>query len=98
MFGNEKMTLIEDDKVVSENNEVAETFKSYFETIVKNLSINSKYASGEPLNNESVTDIIRKLDDHASPINIKENHQGHFSFFAVELKHVNREIDSLDPS
>ena len=32
---NERITLIERDKVVSENGEIAETFKSYFETIVE---------------------------------------------------------------
>ena len=42
---NEKITLIEGDKVVSEDREVAETFKSYFETIVENLGINSKFMS-----------------------------------------------------
>ena len=45
---NEKLTLIEGDKVVSEEREVAETFKSYFETIVENLGINSKNTSLEP--------------------------------------------------
>ena len=31
-------------------------------------------------------------------IKIKENHQGHFSFSAVEVEDVDREIDSLDAS
>ena len=92
--GNEKITLI----AVSEDNAIAETFKSYFETIVESLIINSKYMSGEPLSDESVTDIIRKLDHHPSTINIKKNQQGHFSFSAVELQDVNEEIDLLDPS
>ena len=44
---------------------MAETFKSYFETIVENLGINSKYISGEPLIDESVTNIIRRFDNHS---------------------------------
>ena len=45
---NEKLTLTEGDKVVSEEREVAETSKSYFETIVENLGINCKNTSLEP--------------------------------------------------
>ena len=36
---NGKITLIEWDKVVPEDREVAETFNSYFENIVENLGI-----------------------------------------------------------
>ena len=61
---NERITLIERDKVVSENGEIAETFKSYFETIVENLGINSTYLSEEPVSNESANDIIRKFKNH----------------------------------
>ena len=31
-------------------------------------------------------------------IKIKKNHQGHFSFAAVYLRDVNKEIDWLQPS
>ena len=56
---NERITVIEGDKVLSEDGKVAEKFKSYFETIVENLGINSKFTSEEPVSNESVNDIIR---------------------------------------
>ena len=54
---NERITLIEGDKVLSEDWEVAETFKSYFVTIVENLGINNKCMSEEPVSNESVNNI-----------------------------------------
>ena len=54
--------------------------------------------SEEPVNNESVNDIIMKFQNHPSIIKIKENHQRHFSFSAVEVEDVDREIDSLDAS
>ena len=54
--------------------------------------------SEEPVSNESANDIIRKFQNHASIIKAKENHQGHFSFSAVEVEDVDREIDSLDAS
>ena len=95
---NERMTLIEGENVVSEDREVAETFKSYFETIVKKLGINSKSISEEPVSNESVNDIISKFQNHPSVIKIKENHQGHFSFSGVEIEDVDMEIDSIDAS
>ena len=93
VFDNERITLIEGEKVVSEDRKVAETYKSYFATIVKNLDITSKFMSEEPVSNESVNDIIRKFQNHASIIKTKENHQGHFSFSAVEVEDVDREID-----
>ena len=96
--GDEIIALIEESKVVSEDKEVAETFKSYFETLVKNLGINSKFMSEEPVSNQSVTGIIKKLQNLPSIIKIKENHQWHFSFSAAETEDVDREIDLLDAS
>ena len=50
---NERITLIEGDRVVPEGREVAETIKSYFETIVEILGINSKFMPEEPVSNHS---------------------------------------------
>ena len=54
--------------------------------------------SAEPVSNKSVTDIIKKFQNHPSITKIKENHQGHFSFSVVEVRDVDWEIDSLDAS
>ena len=77
---------------------MTEPVKSYFETLLENLVINCTFVSEEPVSNESVTDIIKEFQNHPSMIKIKENHQGHFSFSAVELEDVNREVDLLDAS
>ena len=77
---------------------MTEPVKSYFETLLENLVINCTFVSEEPVSNESVTDIIKEFQNHPSMIKIKENHQGHFSFSAVELEDVNREVESLDAS
>ena len=77
---------------------MTEPVKSYFETLLENLVINCTFVSEEPVSNESVTDIIKEFQNHPSMIKIKENHQGHFSFSAVELEDVNREVDSLEAS
>ena len=51
--------------------------------------------SEKPVSNESVND-IRKFQNHPIIIKIKENHQRHFSFSAVEVKMIkaNRDIFS----
>ena len=49
---NERITLIERDKVVSEDRELGEIFESYFEAIVENLGINSEFMSEEPVTNQ----------------------------------------------
>ena len=54
--------------------------------------------SEEPVSNGSANDIIRKFQNHPSIIKIKENHHRHFSFSAVGVEDVKREIDSLDAS
>ena len=54
--------------------------------------------SEESVSNKSVNDIIRKFQNDPSIIKIKENHHGHFSFSAVGVEDVEREIDSLDAS
>ena len=53
--------------------------------------------SKEPVSKESVTD-TKKFRNHPSIIKIKENHQGHSSFSAVEVEDVDMEIVSLDVS
>ena len=42
--------------------------------------------------------MAKKFEKHAFMIKIKKNHQGHFSFAAVDLRDANREIDWLQPS
>ena len=70
---------MEEDKVVSEEREMAEKLKSYFETLVKNLGINGRFTSEGLVSNKSVTEIIKKFQNRPSIIKTKENHQGHFS-------------------
>ena len=53
--------------------------------------------SKKPVSKESVTD-TKEFRNHPSIIKIKENHQGHFSFSAVEVEDVDMEIVSLDVS
>ena len=76
---------MENYQVVSEDNKVPETFKAYFETTVENLGFNSKYMSEEAVSDQSVTEIT-KIWKWSKYYKIKENHQGRFSFSAIELR------------
>ena len=65
---------------------------------MQNGGINSIFMSREPGSNKSVTDIIKIFYNHPSIIKTKGNHQGHFSFSAIEVKDVDKENDKLDAS
>ena len=58
MINYNRITLIEGQKEASADREVAEALKSYSEAVVKNVGINSKYMSEEPVSNESVKMIL----------------------------------------
>ena len=93
-----KIALIEEDKVASEDNEVAETFMSYFETkscfswgkkkyyfetILENLGIDSKYMSMDPVSNDSETNIVKKCENHPFMKKNKEKPSRAFNFSIV---------------
>ena len=52
----------------------------------------------ETVSNKSVTDIIKKFQNHPSIVKIKEKHREHSTFSAVEVEDINRKFDSLDAS
>ena len=56
---NEEISLMEDYKVVSEDNKVSEIFKSKFEVVVENLGIDNKYMSEEPVSEELVIENLK---------------------------------------
>ena len=92
-----KMALMEEDKVASEDNEMAETFMSYFETkscfswkkkyyfetILENLGIGSKYMSMDPVSNNSETNIVKKFENHPFMKKNKEKPSRAFNFLIV---------------
>ena len=56
---NEEISLMENYKVVSEDNKVSEIFKSKFEVVVENLGIDNKYMSEEPVSEELVIENLK---------------------------------------
>ena len=59
---NEEISLMEDYKVVSEDNKVSEIFKSKFEVVVENLGIDNKYMSEEPVSEELVIENLKIIE------------------------------------
>ena len=58
---------------MSEGKEVTETFELYSETLaVLVVDINIRFMSEDHVSNESVTDIIKKFQNHPNIIEIKE--------------------------
>ena len=55
--------------------------KYYFETILENLGIDSKYMSMDPVNNDSKINIVKKCENHPFiKKKIKKNHQERLIF------------------
>ena len=55
--------------------------KYYFETILENLGIDSKYMSMDPVSNDSESNIVKKCENHPFiKKKTKKNHQEHLIF------------------
>ena len=62
---------------------------------MENLGINRKFMSEDSVSDESVTDIIKKFQNHPSIIKLKKNHQREE---VEEEEDIDREIDLLGAS
>ena len=69
--GGSKITLIENDRIISENNKIAKTFNTYFESVTDSLNIFEWI--GESVNgNDKIEQIIVKFSKHPSILKIKQ--------------------------
>ena len=98
-FGNNKITLLEGDEIISNDAEVAETFNSFFTNVVENLDIKgfeAEYCENPEL--DKVSNIIEKFKIHPSIIKIKENVkiESKFHFSTVRESVIKENINSLD--
>ena len=64
------MTIVDRDKIITEEKEVAKKFKDYFEEIVKTLKINRPLLSD--LCDDPVLNVLEKSSQHASVLKIKQ--------------------------
>ena len=101
----EQILLVENDEIISEDRKIAESPKSFFSNIVKNLKIPG-YRPHDNSLSENVSDpilkVILKYRNHPSILTIgevcknKSNKQPSFSFSQASRDKILKEILSLD--
>ena len=98
-----KISLVHNDNVISDDQELADTFNNFFEHAVDNLGI-QEYQSDHNIDINSISDdpidyAIAKYKNHPSIIMINENvpFESRFSFTAVNEDGIQREILDLNP-
>ena len=94
----ERTTLVEGDKFITEEKNVIKIFKDHFEKIVETLKIDHPILSD--LSDDPVLNAIEKFSHHASVLKIKEarNSSDCFSFKLVTIEDICKEIRALDAS
>ena len=94
----ERLTLIENEKVVSDERELVKIFNEYFSSIVPNLDI--QHLPSIILHHDPVLNAIEKIENH--PLEIKKQIPSDvafpFSFRKVTLTEIVNEIKNLDES
>ena len=95
-----EVVLLEKDKILRDDNEVAKEFHSYFNSIVSSLGLTeNKYTIQKNIpSSETIDKAIMKFQFHPSILLIKSkiNTSNTFSFTETETDDVNKEIRSLN--
>ena len=97
---NQKITLVNGDKIVSDDGEVSESLNTFFRDAVHNLDIKENiFLLNETTNIDDPIDMaIKKFESHPSILKIQEKVSSPiFSFTSVSLKELEQEVESLNP-
>ena len=94
----ERITLVEGNKVITEEEDVVKKFKNHFEKIVETFKIGHPILSD--LSDDPVLTAIESFSDHASVLKTKEarNSSDCFSINLVTIEVICKEIQALDAS
>ena len=94
----ENIFLIENSNLLTDDFEIAETFNKYFQNLVPNLDLKvpSKLLCQTPENGDEVLAAIYKYQNHKSIKTILEKCNFSFSFKAVSLTDIEKEMKSLN--
>ena len=97
--GSEKITLVKDEKIISDDREVAETFNQFFKESVQSLNINENRLLQTDTGdlNDPVEIALKKFSNHPSIKDIKEmvDKRSSFSFSKVNARDIETEIKAL---
>ena len=98
--GKQKITLVENNELITEDTEVAEKFNKYFIATVSSLAIteNKDLLTDHTDINDPVEKAIKKFENHPSILDIKRNVSitSAFSFSQVNAAEMLLEINHLD--
>ena len=94
----ERITLVDGGKVITEEKDVVKKFKDHFEKIVETLKIDRPILF--ELSDDSVLNAIENFSHHASVLKTKETRDSSdcFSFKLVTIEDICKEILTLDAS
>ena len=95
-----KISLVHKNNVISEDQELANTFNDFFEHAVDNLGI-KEYASDENINlisDDPIDNVILKYKNHPSIIMINHNvsFESRFNFQVVNENDIKQEVSNLN--
>ena len=98
-----KFTLAEDEKILSQDVEIAKTFNEYFMNIpILNMPNNQSFSTQTRfLEEKTISGIIERYKDHPNINRIKSKIScldDMFSFTPVSIEEVKKAIESLDPN
>ena len=98
---NNKIVLVEDDEIISDDTEVAEIFNSFFVTVTESLGIkeNNDNISGTEGISDPIEKSIQKYSNHPSILRIKNRfvNADSFTFNSVSLEEMETEKKGLIP-
>ena len=98
----DNIVLVKDDKIISDDTEVAQTFNDFFANAVSSLDITeNKLLLTETKNaNGGVEEVIKRFEIHPSIISIKENVKidTRFKFSEIKVDDIRNEIKCLKPN
>ena len=96
----DNIVLIDGDKIISDDAEVAKTFNNYFENTLSSLDIreNRLLLSETKSESSGVTEAIEKFENHPSILSIKKKVkiEDRFSFSEVDANGIRLEIKHLN--
>ena len=94
-----RITLIEEERVISQDHLIAKTFNEYFiSTSIKNGPKNQEYGSFDSSEEDPVSSIIKKYQNHQSIKLIKiKNKSKKFRFRETNTDEIKKFIEKLDP-
>ena len=98
--GSSRITLVEKGQIVTEDQELAETFSGFFVDAVSSLSIEENRALLDDVGKEvdTVQKSVKKFAHHPSILNIKQRVKmtEKFSFWEIDIMEMTNEINNLD--